>query len=1225
MKVPGKKAAATLTLAAMLGSQALTPLTALAATTEDVNSDAGKVTVGTSFSNATQRLIAAADGTLALTAAEAKALLAEVQAAADAARGADAQAQQTVDRAQQAVTVSQQQAAAAESAVTAELQAQIDRLNQQLSDAVAEAERLAQQQADATEQLEGLNGQLEAAEVDAEAKQEALDEANDALKEAQAALDALGESPTADEQAAYDEAKAVYDAAVADQTVKQEAYDKASQALASLKAQLEQKEGELDAANAALPEKQAAKEQADSALEDAKASYASVVEAIKADAVAAEKAELEQAKSTYDAAMADEDASNDAAALDALNDAQAAYDSAVANAGAEAEAEADAQIAAAQQAADQAAADLEACKVTIADTPAKIEAVEAQIAAEEAKVTEAQDAADSAATAVTEARADLTEAQGKLGALAEEQAKWDADAKPLREAVDAAQAKVDAAQGELEDANDAVSNLETQIADVQKKIDDLKAQTGEATTVAVKTYGDFLTWCAQNGHQSGRYGLANAYVLLYGNGFNELVDDGTGHLKAPYTIGNANIKMEGQDKWVWSEEFGAWLYEGKVLCEYTDLNDESDASSLANVLASLDVIDRCNELRKTAGLDPLQITQEMMIISILDANWSSANMQTTGWLEHASNTIKEYNDDMPYGMNVAENLASGYTAEGAVNAWYSEKSIWEQFCNQKGWATTDATAWSVYDQHRDEADVQAIYEQVGHYLNLMCPDYTVTGAASTDGVTGQVYNYTNTYRDAVLSWSASNNDGERYTPEQLRALINQAMAEGMDNPFIDPDTGENAELQKLEAQLNELKSQLADAEAAAAEKQGAYDDAVAAHAKAQQDLAAIGDRPTNESLKQAVTDAEAALKAAEDAKAEADENLAQVKADAIEAIDGLNAQKSDFESQLSTAENQLAGLTQAAEDAEEKLSDTKASYADLTKAADALDGAKANAATAQSTYDEAKRVADDLAKDVSDLNGQIGAQQQAVDEAKAALDAAGPTKEQTQVLKAAEEALEEAKAELQRLTGARDAAQATADAAKAAKDAADALVVKIEAQIDEQQALLDEATANLPAANDKVAAWQAVFAQEDAEEIVVDGFAGTTSDAEIAGILNDAHGAYAGRLTALADARAELEAAEEALAAAQADKKVTEQELAEKLADLAMAQDAYDRLAKQMSWDVEEAPVKQAAVKTTAKPAAKGDALTQTGDPAAVVAAGMAIAGAAAVVSGAHFRRRRSE
>lgn len=77
MKVPGKKAAATLTLAAMLGSQALTPLTALAATTEDVDSGAGKVTVGTSFSNATQRLIAAADGTLALTAAEAKALLAE--------------------------------------------------------------------------------------------------------------------------------------------------------------------------------------------------------------------------------------------------------------------------------------------------------------------------------------------------------------------------------------------------------------------------------------------------------------------------------------------------------------------------------------------------------------------------------------------------------------------------------------------------------------------------------------------------------------------------------------------------------------------------------------------------------------------------------------------------------------------------------------------------------------------------------------------------------------------------------------------------------------------------------------------------------------------------------------------------------------------------------------------------------------------------------------------
>ena len=152
-----------------------------------------------------------------------------------------------------------------------------------------------------------------------------------------------------------------------------------------------------------------------------------------------------------------------------------------------------------------------------------------------------------------------------------------------------------------------------------------------------------------------------------------------------------------------------------------------------------------------------------------------------------------------------------------------------------------------------------------------------------------------------------------------------------------------------------------------------------------------------------------------------------------------------------------------------------------------------------------------------------------------------------------------------------------------------------------------------------------MLAQQDAESIVKDGLKVATASPAVAQAAAEAHNAYQAKKDALDKATGELDAARAAYEEASERADATEQELAGKLADLAMAQDAYDRLAKQMGWDVEEAPVKQAAVKTTAKPAAKADALAQTGDPAAVVAAGMAIAGAAAVVGGAHFRRRRSE
>ncbi|WP_020424317.1 MULTISPECIES: LPXTG cell wall anchor domain-containing protein [Enorma] len=164
-----------------------------------------------------------------------------------------------------------------------------------------------------------------------------------------------------------------------------------------------------------------------------------------------------------------------------------------------------------------------------------------------------------------------------------------------------------------------------------------------------------------------------------------------------------------------------------------------------------------------------------------------------------------------------------------------------------------------------------------------------------------------------------------------------------------------------------------------------------------------------------------------------------------------------------------------------------------------------------------------------------------------------------------------------------------------------------------------------------------MLAQQTAEDIVVNGLKVATASPAVAQAAAEAHNAYQAKKDALDKAAGELDAARAAYEEASERAGVTEQELAEKLADLAMAQDAYDRLAKQMGWDKPAADgdqgtgvvndndgngTKQQASMETAGSNGKSD-LPQTGDPAAAMAAGIALAGAAAVAGGAHFRRRR--
>ncbi len=579
-------------------------------------------------------------------------------------------------------------------------------------------------------------------------------------------------------------------------------------------------------------------------------------------------------------------------------------------------------------------------------------------------------------------QAAVAKAEAALGNLQGQQEAWDAAHAKAKQAVDAASAELATQQTELDEANRVVSDLAQQVASLKQQIEDLKAQIGQNKKLAIDDFGGFLVWCMQTGNQSGRQGVNNAIMMLHGTVWSELEKgpDGLPH-NPGHTILNTNIQMDG----VWDGE----LFAGKFLYNFTNLNDPNDASSLENILKALDIIEEANKIRRNAGLEELKVTQDMMVVSILQTNWSRANLEAnhvldhaantiskfnpsmsnglnvaenlgagytpsgvvnawysereifhkvtqdmmvvsilqTNWsranleanhvLDHAANTISKFNPSMSNGLNVAENLGAGYTPSGVVGAWYSEREIFQDLCRQHlGHEVSDAQAW---DTFLSTPVLQEHGDEVGHYVNLLNPRYTVTGAAMSGNVTGQVYNYKNTFTDKAMSWPEANGDGGRYTVAEYRALIERSRAEGVNDPYATLPDGAGGtqaikdQIAKLEQQLAGVESQLANANTAAQDHSADVKAAKQALAQAQEQLAALGERPTDDSLQQALSKAQDELKAAEQAKAAAESELAATKNNVDATVAKLEKDKAHKQETLGKLQASLGALQKEAE------------------------------------------------------------------------------------------------------------------------------------------------------------------------------------------------------------------------------------------------------------------------------------------------------------------------
>ena len=122
-----------------------------------------------------------------------------------------------------------------------------------------------------------------------------------------------------------------------------------------------------------------------------------------------------------------------------------------------------------------------------------------------------------------------------------------------------------------------------------------------------------------------------------------------------------------------------------------------DATSLDNVEAALQLIDKVNEYRQKEGLPLMVVTDTMMAMAEADAD-AFYDLKTTP---------KQFSVD---GNRIAENLGTFASPAAAADSWYSEKTIAD--------AHPDYMSYSSGDWYK-----------VGHYYNLSQKKYVVTGAA----------------------------------------------------------------------------------------------------------------------------------------------------------------------------------------------------------------------------------------------------------------------------------------------------------------------------------------------------------------------------------------------------------------------------------------------------------------------------------------------------------------
>lgn len=615
--------------------------------------------------------------------------------------------------------------------------------------------------------------------------------------------------------------------------------------------------------------------------------------------------------------------------------------------------------------------------------------------------------------------------------------------------------------------------------------------------------------------------------------------------------------------------------------DYTEVGNSLDATSLDNMLLSITVMKNVNAYRKSVGLSELEVSYKLIAAAIADANYSTKNV------EHAQQ------------FDVGENLAWSY--RDPCKAWiYQEKDLFDKTAASLG--ATNLSGKDAYDfwyANQDKFD----YYRIGHYMNIINPDYAVMGCGLNDD-TRLTFSLTLQYGGwAGSGWNTGAISVDEYE-QKLTSYIN--------------------DLKKAKSALDVAKTDLASKQQAGAgaaatvqRKQDAADSAQAGVDAAKQGVTdaqrAVDAAKADVAAKQqGVTDAQTELDAAKSdldaANAAVDTAKSTVQRKQV-AFDAANAAVTTAQSKLDSAKADTASKQQGVDDANADLAKFFQDVADAKKALDTAksvhDAAAADQAEKAAVLAAAKQKADGTASALADA-------QRAVDTAKADTGVAADK------LTGSQTDLEDAQSNLDILTGL---AAKLAEAQQREQDAAKA--------VNDTKAELDAAKANAIAAESLVSAAEQAKAQADAKLAKlnsIDAGAAVASghDVNADDALNALFAAAVEARAKVAPAKAILDEKQTAVDELQPgyDAALAAYELA-KSDRIAAEQKLSDEIARQEAEEVAKQQAAYTPKHLAGTDTAQTGSLAQTGDRAGLIGETFVIDGTVLVAAGVFLDQKK--
>ncbi|MCR4709037.1 MAG: leucine-rich repeat protein [Clostridiales bacterium] len=235
------------------------------------------------------------------------------------------------------------------------------------------------------------------------------------------------------------------------------------------------------------------------------------------------------------------------------------------------------------------------------------------------------------------------------------------------------------------------------------------------------------------------------------------------------------------------------------------------ALTIEKLNKAADFVDECNTLRANHSLAALKINYRLMCLAVTSAAVSS---QVGGHvvINAAYNGLFDSMSGMPKWPS--ENLSWGYT--DPFDGWYTEeKADYEKFVASGNYPGMESM--SAYELSKTYEDV---YKAVGHYLNIIDKDVTITGFATSGSTDEQCF--------------SSGSYGDSVTPTEFKAALSdfsQAATDAVASAEADYESAQAALNQAIDEQA-QAEEALAVATADLASLEEAYNAALANEAKA---------------------------------------------------------------------------------------------------------------------------------------------------------------------------------------------------------------------------------------------------------------------------------------------------------------------------------------------------------------------------------------------------------